>query len=53
MVGKVVKVLKAIARFANRAVMGMAEDRPGGAMVARQEREETMPPDWARKDLGI
>lgn len=50
---KLAGVLRAIARLANRAVAGMAEDRPGGGMAARREREENMPPDWARKDLGI
>ena len=43
---KLAKVFKAIARFLNRAVMDMADDRPGGGMAARQEREEDIPPDW-------
>jgi hypothetical protein len=51
MMGRLAKVLKAIGRFVNRAAKDMADDRPGGGMAAR--REENMPPDWERKDLGI
>jgi hypothetical protein len=50
--GKLAKALKAIARFVNRAVMDVTDDRPGGGMAARQDAEDS-PPDWARKDLGI
>lgn len=50
--GKLVKVLKAIGRFINGAIMDMTADRAGGGMATRQERENT-PPDWERKDLGI
>lgn len=56
--GKLVKVLKAIGRFINGAIMDMAADRPGGGMATRQERvsgqewEENLPPQ-ARKDLGM
>jgi len=53
MMGKLAKVLKAIARFVNRAVIDVADDRPGGGMAARREWEEDTPPDWERKDLGI
>jgi len=48
--GKLTKVLKAIARFVNRAIADMAADRAGGGMSAP---EEEMPPAWERKDLGI
>ena len=49
--GKLTKILKAIARFVNGAVIDMTDDRLGGGMAARQE--ENVPPDWERKDLGI
>jgi hypothetical protein len=45
MMGKMVKVLKAIGRFVNRAIVDMAADRPGGGMSTRQERVENIPPD--------
>lgn len=41
---KLGRVLKAIGRFLNRAIIDMTDDRPGGGMAARQEREE-IPPD--------
>jgi hypothetical protein len=50
---KLTKVLKSIARFVNRAIIDMTDDRPGGGMAARQEWQENTPPDWERKDLGI
>ena len=53
MMGRLAKVLKAIARFVNRAVIDVADDRPGGGMAARRGWEEDTPPDWERKDLGI
>jgi hypothetical protein len=43
-VGKLVKVLKAIGRFLNQAIIDMTDDRPGGRMAARQDPEE-VPPD--------
>lgn len=42
--GKLVKVLKAIGRFLNRAIIDMTDDRPGGGMAARREPED-IPPD--------
>ena len=42
--GKLTNVLKAIGRFINRAIIDITDDRPGGGMAARQEREE-IPPD--------
>lgn len=47
--GKLANVLKAIGRFINRAIIDMTDDRPGGGMAARQERDG-IPPDqpWAR-----
>jgi hypothetical protein len=51
--GKLTRALKAIARFVNRAVMDVTDDRPGGGMAAREDAAEDSPPDWARKDLGI
>lgn len=45
MMGKLARVLKAIARFVNRAIIEMAADRPGGGMTGRREREENIPPD--------
>ena len=42
--GRPVKVLKAIGRFLNRAIIDMTDDRPGGGMAARQDPEE-IPPD--------
>ena len=44
MTGKLANVLKAIGRFINRAIIDMTDDRPGGGMAARQERDE-IPPD--------
>lgn len=50
MMGKLVKVLKAIGRFVNRAITDMAADRPGGGMATSQERiggqdwEDDLPP---------
>jgi hypothetical protein len=43
--GKLTKALKAIARFINRAIIDMTDDRPGGGMAARQERDENIPLD--------
>jgi hypothetical protein len=43
-VGRLVKVLKAIGRFINRAIIDMTDDRPGDGMAARQDPEE-VPPD--------
>jgi hypothetical protein len=45
MMGKLAKILKAIARFLNRAVIDMADDRPGGGMAARRERDDDIPRD--------
>ena len=42
--GELANVLKAIGRFINRAIIDMTDDRPGGGMAARQERDE-IPPD--------
>jgi len=44
MMGKLANVLKAIGRFINRAIIDMTDDRPGGGMAARQERDG-IPPD--------
>ena len=41
---KLVKVLKAIGRFLNQAIIDMTDDRSGGGMAARQDPEE-IPPD--------
>lgn len=43
--GKLVKVLKAIGRFVNRAIIEMTADRPGGGMSTTRERVENLPPD--------
>lgn len=48
--GKLANVLKAIGRFINRAIIDMTDDRPGGGMAARQERDE-IPPDQAGSRL--
>lgn len=44
MMGKLANVLKAIGWFINRAIIDMTDDRPGGVMAARQERDG-IPPD--------
>jgi hypothetical protein len=44
MMRKLANVLKAIGRFINGAIIDMTDDRPGGGMAARQERDE-IPPD--------
>ncbi len=38
MMGKLVKVLKAIGRFVNGAIKDMAADRAGGGMATMDER---------------
>jgi len=42
--GKLAKILKAIGRFINQAIIDMTDDRPGGGMAARRDPEE-IPPD--------
>ena len=36
--GKLTKVLKAIGRFINQAIIDMTDDRPSGGMAARHPR---------------